>query len=478
MIGRQQEKQELLERYESGRAELVVVHGRYRIGKTFLANATFENRITFRHAGISPVEENGNGLLRKQLDQFYFSLRSQGMSEAKKPKSWMEAFFYLEMFLQKTDSNERQLVFIDELPWMDTPRSGFLTAVEGFWNNWGCHRKNLMVIVCGSASAWILDNLINNHGGLYGRVTCEIRLHPFTLQECEMFLKERGIDFPRYDIVQSYMAVGGIPYYLDYMKRNLSLAQNLDEMFFSQGAKLTDEFSRLFTSIFDKPALMHRIVRILSLRNRGFTRSEILDKLEMKDGETFSSCIKALISSDFVLKYIPFGSKANEPHYKLIDPFCMFWLHFRDENMPFTENYWTENLDSPKIVSWRGFAFENVCWNHIPQIKRKLGISGVSADYSAWTRKADDEEGLQIDMLISRKDHVVNMCEMKYWGDDFTVNQDYYRILLRRKEILAETFSRKASIHCTLITTFGLRKNPYSDIFTDVMTLNDLFEPL
>ena len=421
------------------------------------------------------MDENKNGLLRKQLDQFYFSLRSQGMSDAKRPKSWMEAFFYLEMFLQKMDSGDRQLVFIDERPWMDTPRSGFLTAFEGFWNNWGCHRKNLMVVVCGSASSWILDNLINNHGGLYGRVTCEIRLHPFTLQECEMFLQERGVDLPRYDIVQSYMALGGIPYYLGYMKRNLSLAQNLDELFFQRSAKLTDEFNRLFTSIFDKPILMQRIVRILSCRNRGFTRGEILNKLKMKDGETFAKCLNALVSSDFIMKYVPFGSKASEPHYKLIDQFCIFWLHFRDEGIAWSENFWTENLDSPKIVSWRGFSFENVCWNHIPQIKMKLGISGVSADYSAWAKKPDDEEGLQIDMLISRKDHVVNMCENKYWGDDFTVNQDYYRVLLRRKEILAEAFSGKASIHCTLITTFGLKKNEYSGIFTDVVTINDLF---
>lgn len=475
MIGRKKEMQELLDRYESSRAELVAVYGRRRVGKTFLIDETFDNRITFRHAGVSPAGESKNGLLKKQLDQFYFSLRSQGMTDAKRPKSWMEAFFYLEMFLQGQDQNKRQLVFIDELPWMDTPRSGFITAFEGFWNNWGCHRRNLMVIVCGSASSWILDNLINNHGGLYGRVTCEIRLHPFTLLECEQFLQERGVDLSRYDIVQSYMALGGIPYYLGYLKRNLSLAQSLDEMFFQREAKLSDEFNRLFSSVFDRPVLMQQIVRILSGRNRGYTRSELLDRLRMKDGEVFSKCLKALISSDFILKYVPFGTKASEPHYKLIDQFCLFWLHFRDENKSWGDNYWAENLDSQQIVSWRGFSFENVCWNHIPQIKNQLGISGVSADYSAWTKKADDEEGLQIDLLISRRDHIVNMCENKFWGDDFVVNKDYYRVLLRRKEILAEAFSGKVAVRCTLITTFGLKKNEYSSIFTDIITLNDLF---
>ena len=204
MIGRKKESAELKERYESGRAELVVVHGRWLVGKTYLIDETFGDQMTFRHVGVSPAEGDKAGMLKRQLEQFYYSLRSQGMTDAKKPKTWMEAFFELEMFLQRKDQEKRQLVFIDELPWLDTPRSGFLSAFEGFWNNWGCHRKNLMVVVCGSASSWVLDNLMNNHGGLYGRVTCEIRLRPFSLSECEAFLREREVAFSKYDIVQSY----------------------------------------------------------------------------------------------------------------------------------------------------------------------------------------------------------------------------------------------------------------------------------
>ncbi|MBQ8159209.1 MAG: ATP-binding protein [Clostridia bacterium] len=311
MIGRKAEVAELRERYESGRAELVAIYGRWRVGKTFLIDETFQNQITFRHAGVSPVDEDKKGLLKRQLEQFYYSLRSQGMTGIKRPGSWMEAFFQLEMFLQEKDQSERQLVFIDELPWLDTPRSGFLSAFEGFWNNWACHRKNVMVIVCGSASSWILDNLINNHGGLYGRVTCEIRLRPFSLGECEEFLKERDISFTRYDIVQSYMALGGIPYYLGYLKRNMSLAQNLDALFFEKGAKLEDEFRRLFVSIFDNPPFMQRIIRAVAERNQGLTRSEILRKLNIKDGEVFAKALNALVNSDFVLKYVPFDHRCR-----------------------------------------------------------------------------------------------------------------------------------------------------------------------
>lgn len=475
MIGRKREIHDLNEKYAGKEAELIAVYGRRRVGKTYLIDELFKDRITFRHSGLSPIEREGGGLLKKQLDQFYYSLLSQGMEDARKPKSWLEAFFLLEKYLQDRDDGSRQLVFLDEMPWMDTPRSGFLTAFEGFWNNWGCHRKNLMVIVCGSASSWILDNLINNHGGLYNRLTFEIKLEPFTLKECEDFFRERDINMSRYDIVQSYMAVGGIPYYLGYFRKNLSLAQNIDELFFKKNAILRDEYNRLFESIFARPELMKRIVRKLSERNRGLTREELLKKTGMKDGEVFTRCMNALVESDIVIRYVPFGGRKNDVHYRLVDPLCIFWLHFKEKKAISEENFWQQNLDNQTVVSWRGIAFENVCWCHLPQIKNALGISGVSTEFSAWTKKPDDERGLQIDMLIIRRDDVINMCEIKYYSDDFKVDQKYYRTLLRRQTALLEEASAKTSVHSTLITTYGLVHNEYSGAFTDVVTMDDLF---
>ena len=223
MIGREKEKKELEELYNSGKAEMIAIYGRRRVGKTYLVDETSEGRITFRHTGLSPLDENSDGLLKAQLKHFYNSLKLHGMEENKHPESWLEAFFMLEKQLQKTNDGSRQIVFLDELPWLDTPRSGFIQAFEGFWNTWGCHRKNLMVIICGSANSWMMNEVINNHGGLYGRVTHEIKLAPFTLHECEEYYASRGVLFSRYDIVQSYMIFGGIPYYLEYMKKEYRL---------------------------------------------------------------------------------------------------------------------------------------------------------------------------------------------------------------------------------------------------------------
>ena len=475
MIGREKEVKELNKLYNRNRAELVAVYGRRRVGKTYLIDETFAGRITFRHAGLSPADEDAKGLLRAQLDHFYNSLILFGMEKTAKPDNWLDAFLLLEQFLQKNDDGSRQLVFLDELPWLDTPRSGFITAFEGFWNNWGCHRKNLMVVVCGSANSWMMNSLINNHGGLYNRVTYEIKLSPFTLRECEEFFKANNVRLSRYDIAQSYMIFGGIPYYLGYFDGEFSLAQNVDRIIFARNAKLKDEYDRLYQSVFVNPDTEKAIVSFLATRNAGYTRKEIAAKLGASDGGTLSRNLNALISSDFVVKYVPFGMGKREEHYKVIDPFCLFYLHFAHEINGGNESFWQENVTAHSVVTWRGFAFENVCFNHIPQIKKALGISGVITSASAWSKREDDREGTQIDLLLKRNDNVLNMCEIKYYSGYFTVNKDDYLTLLGRQELLMGKVSPRMTVRSTLITTYGLTQNEYSGVFTNVITLDDLF---
>ena len=297
MIGRDKEKKELEKLYNSNKAEMVAIYGRRRVGKTFLVDEVFNDRINFRHTGLSPVEEDSNGLLKAQLKHFYNSLKLQGFNGKQTPESWLDAFYMLEQLLQEKDDGSRQVVFLDELPWLDTPRSGFIRAFEGFWNTWACHRRN-------------------------------IKLSPFTLAECELFYENRNIPFSRYDIVQSYMILGGIPYYMGYINEELSFAQNVDYIFFGEGAKLKHEYDRLFDSVFKRPEAIKTIVELLYTKNMGYTRAEIANKLSISDGGHLTKDLNALIASDFVAKYVPFGYSKREPHYKLVDPFCLFYLHF------------------------------------------------------------------------------------------------------------------------------------------------------
>lgn len=477
IIGRKQELNQLKELYSSRRAEFVAIFGRRRVGKTFLVDEALEGKITFRHAGLSPVDESGNANnLRQQLQQFYQSLLLHGMPKSHCPKNWLEAFFMLEMHLQKHDIGERQVVFLDELPWMDTPRSGFITALEGFWNGWACHRKNMMLVVCGSANSWMLDNLVNNHGGLYGRITYEIKLSPFCLAECELFYRNRGIRMSRYDIAQANMILGGIPYYMNYFVRDKSLAQNIDALFFARNAVLQNEFARLFESVFSKPEDMMRIVRYIATRRKGFNREEILRGTNMINNGDFSSLLKALIASDFIEKYVPFGESKRNPHYRLTDPFCLFYLRFVDKQTSINPEFWMTNVQSPAINAWRGYAFEDLCMRHIDAIKFALQIGGIVSTQSAWAVTGDDnQEGTQIDMLIQRRDNVVNMCEMKFYSDDVTVNKEYHKKLVRRTNTLVSYLPRKTTIHSVLVTTYGLTYNEYSSDFVKAITLDDLF---
>ena len=470
MIGRKEEINKLNELYNSKKAELVAVYGRRRIGKTFLIDETFKNCFTFKHAGLSPFDEESNKLLEKQLNHFYRSLTFYGYKETSAPKDWYEAFFMLQNFLEKKNK-KRILVFLDELPWLDTPRSNFISAFEGFWNNYACHKNNIMVIVCGSATSWIQNKLINNHGGLYNRLTYEMKLSPFTLKECEQYYQSINVPFTRYDIAQSYMALGGVPYYMSYVDKHLSLAQNIDKMFFARDGKLKLEYDRLFSSMFSNPETIKTIVEYLSTKNMGYTRKDIIKKLKISNGGTLSTSLNALIASDFVIKYIPFGFNKREAYYKLIDPFCLFYLRFFTKQKKNSENFFEQNITSTSINIWKGLSFENVCFNHIKQIKKALGITGVISSNSAWAN-----DNTQIDLLIHRNDNVVDMCEIKFYSGKFNINKNYYQTILDRQTTLASMLSKKEVVHNVLITTFKTTNSQYNSVFNNIITLDDLFE--
>ncbi len=480
LIGRKREIDELNALYSSDEAELVALYGRRRVGKTYLINETFKGRFSFMHAGLSPIEVSKNGAakatrMKEQLLHFYHSLLTFGMKPSKCPTSWIEAFYMLETLLSSKCGGEKQVVFFDEIQWMDTPKSGFMTGFEAFWNGWACGRHNIMVIVCGSSTSWVLDKLINNHGGLYNRVTKQIRLNPFSLSECEEYLIKNGFNYSRYDIVQTYMVFGGIPYYLKHLDRSKSFAQNIDDLFFEGNAPFQSEFDRLFQSIFVNPETMQAIIKAIGSKKSGLTRQELLDSLKIQDSGSFSKFLKALMEGGFIFKYVPFGAHKREERFKLIDPFCLFYIHFYEKRG--RKDNWSNNIDSQGITVWRGIAFENVCFNHIKQIKSKLGISGVSTNESLWLKKGDNnEEGTQIDLIIDRKDNIIDLCEAKFWSDEFVIDKNYHFSLVRRKAIVQKNVSKKKTVQNILISTYGLRKNEYSWDFSSIVTMDDLFK--
>lgn len=476
LIGREREVAELEQIYNSGRPELVVVYGRRRVGKTFLIRSVFAERMAFSHAALSPIEFEQAQLSQNQLLAFHLSLVNHGVTDDIHPGNWIEAFDRLRNFLVKrrTTHGGRQVVFIDELPWMDVKGFGFVTALEHFWNNWASAQPDVMLVVCGSATSWISDNLLNNYGGLYGRITSEFKLSPFSLKECEAYYQSRNIVMSRYDQVQCYMAMGGIPYYLSLLKPGLSLSQNLDNLFFSRNGRLRHEFDRLFNSLFSTPEPYVKVVKLLSGKREGYTRREIAEHAGISYGGGLSQVLKGLEVSDFVQSYLRYRGSKREVHFRLTDHFVLFHSTFVSGHSEHSESFWSDNFLLPSLNAWRGFAFESICFTHIDAIKNALGVRSVNTTHSPWRGKSGKH--WQIDLVIDRADRVVNLCEMKFSNKEYEITKQYDEELRNKVAAFIEETKCRKSVHPTLVTTFGLVKNLYSGFFQNVITIGDLFD--
>lgn len=473
IIGRQKEKKELERLYNSDKAEFTAIYGRRRIGKTFLIKQFFKDRFAFCHTGLSPIDAGREITKEEQIQHFVRSLHEYGMEETQTPTTWIEVFYMLERLLKRKANGKKQVVFIDELPWMDTPDGGLLTGIEQFWNSWGNWNDNLLFIVCGSATSWMQSNLFDNYGGLYGRLTYRIYLKPFTLGEVEQYLNHNGIALGRMDIAMAYMAFGGVPYYLNFLEKGLSLAQNIDMIIFCKNAALGREFDVLFKSQFRNHEMLERVVRRLGERNYGYSRKEISEATGITSGKRLGTLLDTLVQSNFIEQYKPFDANGKEMLYRLTDPFCCFYLKFCKVK---NEHFWQESQHGGMIKAWMGIAFERLCLLHIDKIKQRLGISGMQTDTSTYTLRGDENhDGMQCDMIIIRKDNIVNLCEMKFTNDIFTIDRSYYQILQHRISLLAERLRKRQTIHLTFVTSNGVKFNEYSGIVQSFVELDDLF---
>lgn len=474
IIGREKEINELTTLFNSNKSEFVAIYGRRRVGKTFLVSTLYSDKIVFSHTGISPNSfDKDDRKLRNQLDAFYGSLLSQGMKSTKKPQNWIEAFTLLIEFLENRKTSQRQVVFIDELPWLDTTGSNFIPAFSWFWNQYGAKQNNLMLIVCGSANSWIMNHLINAHDGLYNRLTYSIHLSPFSLKETKEYFEDKGISINKYKTTLISMILGGIPYYLNYYLDKKTIEENIDNLFFAKDAKLELEFDNLFSSTFDQDKLAKKIVIALSKRTKGYTRKELLESLKLSDGDRIGKTLKALINSDFIIEYVPYMESKKYKYYKVIDPFCLFYLKFVYNKKSLDNSLFSDNSNR----SWCGVAFENLCYFHLDNIKDAIGIKAINTMQFSWCIEGDDtKKGAQIDLLIERKDNVISLCEMKFYNKEFKVDKDYHFNIVNKVERLEEFNKHKFDIVPTLITTFGIEKNAYFDDFKVVITLDDLFK--
>ena len=468
MVGRFEERDELNRLYESSESEFVAVYGRRRVGKTYLVREAFGDRFSFYHTGLP------NAPKKQQLAHFKKSLAEAGYKGGQ-PKDWFSAFSALGETVEKCGMR-RKVIFIDELPWLDTAKSDLLMALETFWNEWASARKDVLLIVCGSAAAWMVQNLFRNRGGLHNRVTSRICLQPFTLNECWKFAEERGLNMSRSDVAECYMAFGGIPYYWRYLVRGLSLAQNIDRLCFAIDAPLRHEFDELYASLFKNAGAYKKVVTALAKKKVGMTRSELLSALGVFPTGRMTETLETLESSGFIRSYRSYGAKKKNAIYQLIDPFTLF--HFRFLDAPSSdEHFWASTLLSPAQAAWRGLAFERLCLLHLRQIRRALGIDAVHVEAYGWSFKGDEAypDGVQIDLILDRADNVINVCELKYATGSFVIGKAYASALDRKVTTFAGVTKTRKAVHLTMITANGLLTNTYSSRIQTELALADLF---
>ena len=468
MTGREKESSLLKEIAGQDRSRFIVVYGRRRVGKTYLVRETFDYRFAFSHTGL---ESSG---LADQLAAFRDSLEDQGFDNCPKPHNWIEAFSLLKKHLKRS-TEERKIVFLDELPWMDTPRSKFVPALEHFWNGWCAARKDIVLIVCGSATSWMTKKVLRNKGGLFNRANRTIYLEPFTLGQCEEYMRERGLAMSRREIAEGYMVFGGSPWYWSLLDPALSLAQNIDRLCFSPNGELVSEFRRLYASVFGHPERHLKVVHALAARKSGLTREEIIQETGFPNTGLLTDVLDDLEQSGFIRRYAELGKKKKGSMFQLMDCFTIFHLEFMAGKSPARTGFWLDAVDFPARFAWEGVAFERVCLWHERQIREALGIAGVSATAGSWRSPGSGGHGAQIDLLIDRKDGVINVCEMKFSSGEFAIDADYAENLRNKIAAFKEVVGIRKSVHLTLVTAGGLKRNTYWGMVQSQVVLDDLF---
>ena len=479
IIGRKKEIECLNKYLASERSEFIAVYGRRRVGKTYLIKELLEGKFTFRITGKE------NARMPDQLLNFSYGL-SDFFGEDTLPRNWTEAFRLLSKAIERQGEGTK-IIFIDELPWFDTQKSQFISALEYFWNNWAYYRSDIKLIVCGSATSWMLNKIINARGGLHNRVTHKIPIQPFTLQETEQYFHAGGFGYERGEILDCYMAVGGVAYYLSLFENDKSVAENIDSLCFSKGGELNDEFDKLFKSLFKKADNYIAVITALSSVRKGMTRRDLIRKIGLTDNGNFTTLLKELEQCEFIRSFVPFKNDKKDKLYQLIDQFSLFHLHFIKGQSTFSKDYWLKIIGSGAYNAWSGYAFETVCLHHIDQIVEGLGISGIINKPCSWAYRPteniknnpdiDDnlKSGGQIDLLIDRNDKTITVCEMKYSDREYVIDKAYDKHVGERIRKFREVEHTTKTLQVVYVTPYGLYNNMYARKVKKQITAEHLF---
>lgn len=484
LIGRESEVALLEEKLSSRSAEFIAVYGRRRVGKTYLIKQFFGKKqgIFFEQTGLNDgTTQEQLAIFSERLSQHFYNGAVMGV-----PENWMAALKQLTFAIENTPKNKRITIFFDEVPWLATNKSGFLKALEYYWNTSWTYRSKLILVVCGSAASWMLKNVIYAKGGLHNRITAKVPLKPFTLRETALYLNYLGIVLNRQQILQIYMVVGGIPHYLKSIRKGQSAVQNINHLCFDTNGLLYNEFDILFHSLYDEPDTYINIIRAISKKSKGISREELINELGVSDGGTLNVRLRSLEDAGFIRIYLPVGHTRRGVHYRIVDEYTLFYLtwieNMRKQNVVTSAetHYWETVLKKSNWNSWAGYAFEAICYKHIDSLKKSLGISHIFSFCSDWQyrseKKREEDDGAQIDLVFDREDGCITLCEIKYSEKPYLITKEYSKVLQKKTDIFVNKMKTKKQIFWALITSNGAISNDYlKSQIHKVITLDDFF---
>ncbi|MCH9626784.1 MAG: hypothetical protein S4CHLAM2_04120 [Chlamydiales bacterium] len=482
LVGRAEEQKILKDAYRSSKAEFVAIYGRRRVGKTFLVKTLFEDLDCF-FVSVSGMKD---GNLKQQIKNFMRSIERalyKGANVLKPPASWMDVFELLTNLLEKEAASKKIVLFLDELPWLASRRSNCLQALDYYWNQHWSRDPRFKLIVCGSTASWIIKNIINNKGGLYNRITSQFRLNPFTLKEASNFLRSKKIQLSKRQVLELYLAIGGIPYYLEQVKENESAAQAIERMAFSRNGVLFNDFDNLFSALFENAGIYIDMIQKIAQHRYGIEQKILFSQIEIPKGGHATQIIKDLEEAGFVITFVPHGHKKRGKYIRIIDEYVSFYLKwispYKESVQKLTQvkKSWLVQRNSQSWRAWSGYAFENVCYKHIDQIHAALDLDS-SAIATTWRHDGKSgEDGAQIDLLFDRQDDSITVCEIKHTDQPFQIDKSYCQQLKRKVATYKKVTKTHKEIFLAFITSSGLKKTLYSEEYVSgLVMLEDLFK--
>jgi uncharacterized protein len=452
-------------------SSFLAVYGRRRIGKTYLIRQVYEKNMVFECTGV--LEDD----MSQQLENFGRILQRMNpqMQLSFPPKTWIEAFFQLRDYLDNFKNDTKKVIFFDEIPWFEISRTGFLGALDGFWNQYCTKRTDIVLVICGSAASWIIDRVVNSRGGLHNRLTDRLLLKPFTLGETKAFFEFNNVKLKPKDITEIYMCVGGIPYYLKDIEAGYSVPQILDQLFFGDQARLKDEYQNLYASLFKNNTVHEKVVKALASKNKGLTREQIVQTSGLENNEDLTKVLEELIQCGFIRQIYPVSKVKIESLYRLIDEYTLFYFKFLVDDT--TNSSWSQLVQTPTYKIWSGYAFENLCFKHTFQIKKAMGFHGIITNEYSYVLKGNaNQKGIQIDLVIDRADNCINILEIKFHNQEYEISESYGQQLLDKSVIFQEQTGTNKTVFITMLTVFGVKKNEhYLSAVTNQLLLDDLF---